>query len=136
MYLLVHVDYAFGSAQEVAVTVADQGAQLVAVLIDIGAKLLLEPAHNRDRILECIFPRFELPRIGGLIRGHPFEVVVCNERDAKEGSGCCPEGAVRDAEISPSVSIIKVDKIDTYLHPTARSYEQTQNHKAIDKNIG
>jgi hypothetical protein len=103
MYLLVHVDYAFGSAQKVAVTVADQGAQLVAVFIHIGAKLLLEPAHNRDWVLKCIFPRLELPGIGSLIRGHLFEVVVCNECDAKEGSGCCPEGAVRDAEISPSI---------------------------------
>jgi hypothetical protein len=116
MYLLVHVDYAFGSAQQVAVTVADQGAQLVAVFVDIGTKLLLKPAHNRDWVLKCIFPRFELPGIGSLIRSHFFEVVVCDGRDAKKGSGCCPEGAVRDAEISPSVSIIKVDKIPSYLH--------------------
>jgi len=39
-----------------------------------------------------------------------LRIVVCNGRDAKDGSGCCPERSVRDADISPSVRSSRLTK--------------------------
>ena len=68
--LIVHVYYPLGRSQEIAVTRSDQGSQLLAIVLDVLAELLLEFPYHRQRILKSILPVTQSSGIWRLLGSH------------------------------------------------------------------